>query len=116
MPRKITAKANAGTTEKPFFFRMHHAQGRMILAACDASLMGKVLRHGEAEFDVCPEFYGREKTSAEEIARMARDAHMCNFVGKKLIAALVAAGVISGSGSGVIMIGGKIPHVQTFSL
>jgi hypothetical protein len=112
----MTRKSNAG--EKPFFFRMHRAQGRIILAACDASLMGKVLCHGKgeskAEFDVCPEFYGKDRADAAEIARMAGDAHMCNFVGKELIAALKKAGVISGSG--VIMIGGKVPHVQTFSL
>lgn len=104
--------------QKPFFFKMHQCQGRMILAACDASLMGKVLCHGKgegkAEFDICPEFYGREKADAAQIAEMTSQAHTCNFVGKYIIDALAQAGVIRKENA--IMIGGKVPHVQTFSL
>lgn len=105
-------KPKPADDKKPFFFRLHNTQGRTTLAACDESLMGKKIRHGEAKFEICPEFYGREKAGAGKIVEMAREAHTCNFVGKEIIAALAAAGVISGKGA--ILIGGKVPHVQTF--
>jgi hypothetical protein len=92
-----------------FCFRMHNAQGKYVLAACDPELIGKTLRYGEVDFPVDSSFYGEEEAGEEDILEMCERAHTANFVGKRIVSMLVERDVVDKDS--VLWIE-DVPHVQ----
>jgi hypothetical protein len=108
MPRK-PSQSKPESSNKAFFFQIHRAQGRVILAACDAGLLDRTLRFGEVDFEVSSEFYGEERADGAQILDMMERAHVANVVGKNIVDLLVENG--HAHRDCVLMIEG-VPHVQ----
>lgn len=72
-----------------------HRQGRHVLVAiCDAELLGKEFKHGQLVVRVSKHFYGGFLTSIEEALRLAEEANSANLLGKRIVEAAVRKGFI----------------------
>ena len=84
--------------------------GRHILvAACDADLLGKSLQHGKVRFNVRKEFYGGSRVFLEEAIIMIKKGTIINLIGEQIVKEAIKHGLIHPSA--IISISG-ITHVQ----
>lgn len=85
-------------------------QGREVLvAACDADLLGKVFRDGELQLEVKREFYDGVNVTRGQFVSHLRLATIGNFVGEETVRTALEEGFIEEGG--VLVIGG-VPHAQ----
>lgn len=89
--------------------KLHKHSHELLLAACDAELLGKTLKHGKAEFHVSERFYGGERVDEKKFVEMLSRCTMANLVGEKVIKLAKEKGLIRETG--VIRVGG-VPHAQ----
>ena len=82
----------------------------LLVAACDAALIGKTLREGEMRLHVSS-FYDGEDVTEEEFVRQLKQATIGNLVGSETVGAARRAGLVGNDG--VIFIEG-VPHAQLF--
>lgn len=87
----------------------HH----VLLATCDAELLGKVLREGKIVFEVREEFYKGSKVSVEEAIDLMRQSTVVNMVGKRIVDKALEKGMIHPEA--VLKISG-VPHAQIVKL
>ena len=87
-------------------------QQRVVIAVCDAVLIGKKIRGKNMEITAAEQFYKGEKKSAAKTIDLLRNATNCNLLGKEAVEAGIAAGIISRES--VIMIG-EVPHAHAIS-
>jgi len=85
----------------------------VLLAACDADLLGKVLREGKIVFEVREEFYKGSKVSVEEAIGLMRQSTVVNMVGKRIVDKALERGLIHPEA--VLKISG-VPHAQIIKL
>ncbi len=90
--------------------RVHARGAELLVAACDADLIGRTLREGELRLHVSS-FYEGEEVTEERFVRQLKQATIGNLVGDQTIEAARRAGLIGNDG--VILIEG-IPHAQIF--
>jgi len=70
-------------------------QGKDVLvAACDAELLGKTLKFGKVDFPIRGEFYGGEILTAEEALIQIRGGTTVNLLGEKIVGHAIKAGLI----------------------
>jgi len=85
----------------------------VLLATCDAELLGKVLREGKIVFEVREEFYKGPKVSVEEAIDLMRQSTVVNMVGKRIVDKALEKGMIHPEA--VLKISG-VPHAQIVKL
>lgn len=81
----------------------------VVVAACDADLLGKVFREGKRRLDVSEDFYKGREVPVEDVIQLLRDATIANLTGKEVVDAAIEAGLIMKEY--VIYIDG-VPHAQ----
>ena len=81
----------------------------MLLAACDADLLGRVLREGKIVFEVREEFYKGPKISVDEAIDLMEKSTVVNMVGNCIVQKAIEKGLIHPEA--VLNISG-IPHAQ----
>ncbi len=81
----------------------------VLLATCDAELLGKVLREGKIVFEVREEFYKGSKVSVEEAIDLMRQSTVVNMVGKRIVDKALEKGMIHPEA--ILQISG-VPHAQ----
>ncbi|MDH5450220.1 MAG: DUF424 family protein [Candidatus Bathyarchaeota archaeon] len=81
----------------------------ILLATCDAELLGKNLREGEIVFEIREDFYKGSKVSVEEAITLMRQSTIVNMVGKKIVEKAIEKGLIHPEAT--LKISG-IPHAQ----
>lgn len=87
-----------------------YEQGKDILvAACDADLLGKTFREGELRLQVKPSFYDGMAVTREQFVAHLHLATVGNFVGEETIRVALEEGFIHESG--IMRIDG-VPHAQ----
>lgn len=85
----------------------------VLLATCDAELLGKVLREGKIVFEVREEFYRGSKVSVEEAIDLMRQSTVVNMVGKCIVDKALEKGMIHPEA--ILKISG-VPHAQIVKL
>lgn len=102
------------------FMRIHRSGNEVIVALCDAELMGKVLREGEVVIDLKKygKFYkaGRVKAGKQgerEVAKALGEASSINAVGERAVAAVRR--VLGVSEEKVRNVAG-VPHMQAYKV
>ncbi|MBI4361085.1 DUF424 domain-containing protein [Candidatus Micrarchaeota archaeon] len=92
-----------------------HGVKKSVTAVCDRTLLGKVLRQGDAVIDLKTYrgFYEGTAVTAAEAGEMLRQARNINVVGEKAVQAALSALPINKSA--VKKIAG-VPHVQVYYL
>jgi len=83
----------------------HH----VLLAACDADLLGRVLREGKIVFEVREEFYKGPKMSVDEAIDLVEKSTVANMIGNCIVQKAIEKGLIHPEA--VLNISG-IPHAQ----
>lgn len=95
--------------EKAFFYKLHDAGGKSILAVCDKSLSGKTIKHDGIDFDVSESFYGKSPISAGEVIGKVKEAGIVNVVGKEIVELLKKNELVHDD---CILWMGEVPQVQ----
>lgn len=92
-----------------FRMRVYRVRGEVLVAVCDAELVGKVFREGELKIEVKESFYGTEEVGEEEVKRALRNATIANITGSRAVELAARIGIIDKTR--VLKIGG-CPHAQ----
>ncbi len=85
----------------------------MLLAICDAELLGKVLRDGKIVFEVRKDFYDGLKMSVEEAVDLMDQCTIVNMVGQNIVRKALERELIHPDA--VLNISG-VPHAQIVKL
>jgi hypothetical protein len=81
----------------------------VLLAICDAEILGKTLREGKIVFRVKEEFYKGAKVNLEEAVALIEQSTIVNLVGENIVKKAVEKGYVHPEA--IIKIQG-IPHAQ----
>jgi len=88
--------------------------GRDILVAvCDAELLGKTLEGGRVPFKVNEHFYKGVEATVEEALEAMRRATICNLVGRRIVEAAIRCGMVH---ERAVIYFGDVPHAQIIHL
>ena len=82
---------------------------QVLLAACDADILGKTLKDSNITFEVNEKFYKGFKTSVDEAIDLIEESTIVNLVGTNIVKRAVERGYVHPEA--VIKICG-IPHAQ----
>ncbi|WP_227134272.1 DUF424 domain-containing protein [Halorubellus salinus] len=66
----------------------------LLVAACDADLLGETFEDGEISLTVTEEFYGGDEVDPAAAVAAVRRADVANLVGIETVGAAVDAGVV----------------------
>ena len=66
----------------------------VLLAACDADLLGRVLREGKIVFEVREEFYKGPKMSVDEAIDLVEKSTVVNIIGNCIVQKAIEKGLI----------------------
>jgi hypothetical protein len=81
----------------------------VLLAICDAEILGKTLREGKIVFHVKEEFYKGAKVNVEEAISMIKNSTTVNMIGKNVVKKAMEKGYVHPEA--VLNIEG-VPHAQ----
>ena len=85
----------------------------VLLAICDAEILGRTLRDGKIVFCVKEEFYKGARVNVEEAVSMIENSNIVNMVGKNVVKKAIQKGYVHPEA--VLNIEG-IPHAQIVKL
>ena len=81
----------------------------VLLATCDAELLGKILKEGKSVFEVREEFYKGSKVSVDEAIDLMKQSTIVNMVGQNIVEKAIERGLVHPEA--VLKISG-VPHAQ----
>lgn len=93
--------------------RMIQDKRGLLVAACDAGLLGQTFRQGKMKLEVTTEFYGGALCAIEEALEALSRADVANLVGEATISAAVGKGLVDPQ---AVIRFGAVPHVQIVKL
>jgi len=85
----------------------------VLLAICDAEILGRTLREGKIVFCVKKEFYKGAKVNVEEAVEMISNSTIVNMVGKNVVKKAIEKGYVHPEA--VLNIEG-VPHAQVVKI
>ena len=95
--------------------RVHRVRAEVVVAACDAELVGRDLPVGSAghTVKVSPAFYGERSVLREELVWALQRATVANLLGERVCALAEEEGFLRPEGRGQL---GGVPHAEIFTL
>jgi uncharacterized protein len=93
------------------YLKIYKNGEHVLVAACDKELLGKKLKHGNAEIEIRREFYEGEHVSEEELQKTLQKATTANLFGEKTIKCAINCGFIDPNS---VIIIDCVPHAQIF--
>ena len=95
--------------------RVHRVRAEVVVAACDADLLGRDLPIGEQgrTVKVTSQFYGERRVTREELLFALERATIANLLGERVLRLAVEGGFVSANGTGTL---GGVPHAEIFSM
>lgn len=95
--------------------KTHRAEGQVVVAMCDADLLGRKLKDGKISITLSEGFYGGDLFDADEtgIFNLLRGANSYNIFGEAAIALAVRFNLLDRTA--VRLVGG-VPHAQVYCL
>jgi hypothetical protein len=85
----------------------------VLLAMCDAEILGKTFCEGKITFHVREEFYRGAKVTVEEAMQMVENSTIVNMIGKHVVKKAIEKGYVHPEA--VLNIEG-VPHAQIVKL
>jgi hypothetical protein len=85
----------------------------VLLALCDADLLGKTLKQGKIVFHIREDFYKGSLVSLEEAMDLVRQSTIVNMVGPRIVETAMEKGLVHPDA--VLEIDG-VPHAQIVKL
>ena len=95
--------------------RVHRVRSEIVVAACDAELVGQELPVGSAgrTVRISSQFYGDRRVTPDEFVLATRRATIVNLLGPRVLALAEREGMIGPGGSGTL---GGVPHAEIFTI
>jgi len=87
--------------------------GNVLLAICDADILGKTLREGKIVFCIKEDFYKGAKVTIEEAVDMISNSTIVNMIGKNIVQKAIEKGYVHPEA--VLNIEG-VPHAQILKI
>jgi hypothetical protein len=87
--------------------------GNVLLAICDADILGKTLKEGKIVFCIKEDFYKGAKVTVEEAVMMIANSTIVNLVGRNIVKKAIEHGYVHPEA--VLNING-VPHAQIVKL
>ena len=81
----------------------------VLLATCDAELLGKILKEGKIVFEIHEQFYKGPKMTVEDVIDLMEQSTIVNMVGHKIVMKAIEKGLVHPDA--VLKISG-VPHAQ----
>ena len=81
----------------------------IVVAACDADILGRVFKEGKRKLDVSEDFYKGKEVTVDEVIQLLADATIANLTGKEVVEAAIEAKVILKE---CVIYIDKVPHAQ----
>jgi hypothetical protein len=75
--------------------KKHSSQGRLVIAVCDNSLVGKKFEEGDLILDLSSDFYKGEEMGEEELKELVKKANTINVVGEESVGFFIKEGIVS---------------------
>ena len=91
------------------YINLRKIGNNVLLAMCDAEILGKTLREGKIVFHVKEDFYKGAKVELEEAMAMIKNSTIVNMIGKNVVQKAIEKGYVHPEA--VLNIEG-IPHAQ----
>ena len=95
------------------YVKSKNVGGNVILAICDAELLGKTLRQDKIVFQIRNEFYNGGKATVDEAVAMIKNSNIVNMVGGNCVKMAIQRGYVHPEA--VLRIEG-VPHAQILKL
>ena len=94
--------------------RVHRVRAEVVVAACDAELLGRDLPVGTQgrTVKVSAHFYGERTVSREELLWALQRATIANLLGARVLKVAQEEGFVDPRGAGTL---GGVPHAEIFS-
>jgi len=93
--------------------KIHDADGHIIFASCDASLIDKKIVTNDFEITFSKSFYGDKIITKEEVKKNLEICNSANIFGEKICSFLLQEKLITEES---IIYVDNIPHVQIYKL
>ena len=110
---EIINKTTISVLDLEAYVNVRRMGRRVLLAVCDAELLGKVLREEKIVFEVRKNFYNGQKMSVEEAVDLMEHCTIVNMVGRNIVGKAIERGLIHPEA--VLAISG-VPHAQIVRL
>ena len=85
----------------------------LLVAACDATVLGETFEDGELSLSVTEEFYGGDEMDADAAVAAIERADVANLVGTETVEAAVDAGIVD---EGAVLAVEDTLHAQVLRL
>ena len=85
----------------------------VLLATCDAELLGKTLKEGKITFHVHEKFYKGTRVTLDEAVELIKQSTVVNMIGQKIVKKAIEHGFVHPEA--VLVIEG-IPHAQIIKI
>jgi hypothetical protein len=66
----------------------------VLLAICDADLLGKTLKEGKIVFKITNEFYNGKRISVDQAVEMIQNSTIINLIGNSCVEKAIESGVV----------------------
>ena len=76
------------------YVKMRRWGSQVLLAACDADVLGKTFQDADIIFEVKEEFYKGFKTDIEEAVNLIEKSTIVNLVGSKIVKRAIERGYV----------------------
>lgn len=77
-----------------FRMKIYRVRGEVLVAVCDADIVGKVFREGNLKIEVKEEFYGTEEFEEKEVEEALKRATIANITGKMAVELAIRIGIV----------------------
>ncbi|MEM0215410.1 MAG: DUF424 family protein [Archaeoglobaceae archaeon] len=74
--------------------KIYRVRGEVLVAVCDADIVGKVFREGNLKIEVKEEFYGTEEFEEKDVEEALRKATIANITGKMAVDLAIKIGIV----------------------
>jgi len=91
------------------YMNLRKIGNNVLLAICDAEILGKTLREGKIVFKIKEEFYRGAKVTVEEAVAMIENSTIVNMIGKNIVQKAIEKGYVHPEA--ILNIEG-VPHAQ----
>jgi hypothetical protein len=95
--------------------RIHRVRAEIVVAACDAELVGQRLPIGPTggTTHISGQFYGDRQVAAEELILAVRRCTIANLLGARTCSVVQRAGLLEEEQTGTL---GGVPHAEIVSI
>jgi hypothetical protein len=93
----------------PFLLTERDTDEGLLVAVCDADILGDTFENGSVSLTVNEEFYGGDRADEAAIVASLQAAQVANVVGERAVSVAIEAGIVD---SGAVLDVGGTRHAQ----